>query len=91
MPSARSASRCRSSDWEPSAFETRAEPMSMCRKRPFARAPLDERRRVSYPVSDSLSRIRRAAVVVVLITAAVGYTWSGIFGLIAPSVCRLVF
>ena len=36
MPSARSASRCRSSDWEPSAFETRAEPISMCRKRPFA-------------------------------------------------------
>ena len=30
-------------------------------------------------------------VVVVLITAAMGYTWSGIFGLIAPSVCRLVF
>ena len=46
---------------------------------------------MSYPVSDSLSRIRRAAVVVVLITAAMGYTWSGIFGLIAPSVCRLVF
>ena len=33
---ARSASRCRSSDWEPSAFETRALPISMCRKRPFA-------------------------------------------------------
>ena len=31
-----SASSCRSSDWEPSAFETRAEPIRMCRKRPFA-------------------------------------------------------
>ena len=30
------ASRCRSSDWEPSAFETRAEPISLCRKRSFA-------------------------------------------------------
>ena len=35
LSTARSASRCRSSDWEPSAFETRAEPISMCRKRPF--------------------------------------------------------
>ena len=26
----------KSSDWEPAAFETRAEPISMCRKRPFA-------------------------------------------------------
>ena len=29
-------SRCISSDWEPPAFKTRASPISMCRKRPFA-------------------------------------------------------
>ena len=34
-PSTCSASRCRSSDWEPSAFETRAESISTCRKRSF--------------------------------------------------------
>ena len=33
---ARSASRCRSSGWEPSAFETRASPISMYRKLSFA-------------------------------------------------------
>ena len=32
-----------------------------------------------------------AAVVVVLITAAVGYTWSGIFGLIAGVVSNTLF
>ena len=31
--SARRASRCSSSDWEPSAFETLASPIRMCRKR----------------------------------------------------------
>ena len=35
-PAACSATRCRSSDWEPSAVETRAEPIRMYRKRPFA-------------------------------------------------------
>ena len=35
IPSARSASRCRSSDWESSAFETRAPPIRMCPKRSF--------------------------------------------------------
>ena len=35
-PSAHRASRCRSSDWDPSAFETRASPIRMYRKRSFA-------------------------------------------------------
>ena len=48
----------------PSTPVTRAEPIRMCRKRPFAtggrgRRPAT-RRRVSYPVSDSMSCIRRA-------------------------------
>ena len=37
--SARRASRCSSSDWEPSAFETRASPIRMCRKRSFGTLP----------------------------------------------------
>ena len=32
----RRGSRCSSSDWEPSAFETLASPIRMCRKRSFA-------------------------------------------------------
>ena len=36
IASACSASRCWSSDWEPSAFETRAKPIRMYRKRSFA-------------------------------------------------------
>ena len=57
-------SSCAATTWEPAAFETRAEPISMCRKRPFAthgpRTPSGPRRRVSYPMSDSMSCIRRA-------------------------------
>ena len=37
-PAACRASRCRSSDWEPSAFETRVSPINMCRKRSCATA-----------------------------------------------------
>ena len=57
-------SSCAATTWEPSAFETRAEPISMCRKRPVcdtrARAPAGAHHRVSYPVSDSMSCRRRA-------------------------------
>ena len=60
------ASPRESSDWEPSVFETRASPISMCRKRPCTirgkRTPPGAHRRVSYPVSNSMSCIRRARV-----------------------------
>ena len=36
--------RCRSSDWEPSTFETRAEPIRLCRKRSFATSGRGPRR-----------------------------------------------
>ena len=61
--SARRASRCRSSDWEPSAFENagvadqHVSQTVVCDTR--ARAPSGQRHRVSYPVSDSMSCIRR--------------------------------
>ena len=32
----RRAARCSSSDWDPSAFERRSDPIRLCRKRPFA-------------------------------------------------------
>ena len=61
---ARSASRCRSSDWEPAAFrdagvaDQQVSQTAVCDT--TARAPSDEPRSVSYPVSDSMSCRRQA-------------------------------
>ena len=58
------ACRARSSDWEPSAFENagvadqHVSQTAVCDIR--AKAPSGARRRVSYPVSDSMSCRRRA-------------------------------
>ena len=66
--SARRASRCRSSDWEPSAFENagvadqHVSQTVVCDTR--ARAPSGACRRVSYPVSHSMPYRRRAACAV---------------------------